>query len=142
MDKLKSFVFLLPMLLPVAVCIPIKSSDERSNGVVDEPETSFGNFTDSISRSALEQYVRDLYEEYASESGKLRYGADKPTDVWCFPDKGNACISASSYIIASTYMLHPSPCRCCPGILSSKTREEHKVCIIHTLLFPVEFYGS
>ena len=87
MDKLKSFVIVLLMLFPEAICMPLESSDERTNGVANEAETSLRNFT---SGSTLGQYVRDLYEEYTSESGKLQYGADKPTDVWCFPDKGIA----------------------------------------------------
>jgi hypothetical protein len=88
MDELKSFVIVV-MLLPIAFGIPVEQ--RRADGMADEPETSIsfprrvGNAT---SKSTLEQYVRDLYEEYASESaGKLRYGDDKPTDIWCFPDK-------------------------------------------------------
>lgn len=55
--------------------------------MADEPERFRRRVGNLNITSTLEQYVHDLYEEYASESGKLRYGADKPTDVWCFPDK-------------------------------------------------------
>ena len=90
MDKLKSFVIVLLMLFSEAICVPLESSDERTNGVANEAETAHRNLTDFTSGSTLGQYVRDLYEEYTTESGKLQYGADKPTDVWCFPDKGIA----------------------------------------------------
>lgn len=75
-------------MLGLAFSLPVEQ--RRANGVADEPETSarfrrrVGNLNIT---STLEQYIRDLYEEYASESGRLRYGADKPTDVWCFADK-------------------------------------------------------
>ena len=35
-----------------------------------------------------QEYMRALYEEYADEEGKPRHGGNKPTDVWCFPDRG------------------------------------------------------
>ena len=35
-----------------------------------------------------QQYLRDLYEEYELENLKTRQSTDKPTDIWCFSDKG------------------------------------------------------
>jgi hypothetical protein len=74
---------IISMLLPIAFCTLVEQ--EQTNGMVEEPETSShrraGNMT------PLEQYARDKYEEYVSESGKLRYGVDKPTNVWFLPDK-------------------------------------------------------
>ena len=37
-----------------------------------------------------QEYMRALFEEYADEEGKPRHGGTKPTDVWCFPDRGEA----------------------------------------------------
>ena len=114
MDKLKSFAIVLLMLFSEAICIPLESSDERTNGygVADEAETSLRNFTDFTSGSTLGQYVRDLYEEYTTESRKLQYGADKPTDVWCFPDKGIANFflrNVRGYISVASFPLQMLP---------------------------------
>ena len=74
-------------LFPIAFCI--LEEQQQTNAVVDEPEESFSRYVENLNNtSPMEQYMRDLYKEYASESGKLRYGVDKPTDVLCFPDKG------------------------------------------------------
>ena len=127
-------IFVIVLMLGLAFSLPV--DQRRTNGVVDEPDASprfrrrVGNLNIT---STLEQYVRDLYEEYASESG---YGADKPTDVWCFADKGEIslllCISALFYHSMVTnvlciMVLHPSPHRCCPGTLPSKASKERKV---------------
>ena len=83
---LKLFAIIL-MLFPIAFCI--LEEQQQTNAVADEPETSFPRHVGNLNiTSPMEQYMRDLYKEYASESGKLRYGVDKPTDVLCFPDKG------------------------------------------------------
>ena len=40
------------------------------------------------------QYMRSLYEEsYELENEKTRQTAGKPTDVWCFPDRGELTIA-------------------------------------------------
>ena len=83
MDELKSFV-IISMLLPIAFCTLVEQ--EQTNGMVDEPETSSHRRVENM--TPLEQYARDKYEEYVSESGKLRYGVDKPMNVWFLPDKG------------------------------------------------------
>ena len=81
---LKLFAIIL-ILFPIAFCI--LEEQQQTNAVTDEPETSFPRHMGNIT-SPMEQYMQDLYKEYASESGKLRYGVDKPTDVLCLPDKG------------------------------------------------------
>ena len=83
MDELKLFV-IISMLLPIAFCTLVEQ--EQTNGMVDESETSSHRHAGNI--TPLEQYARDKYEEYVSESGKLRYGVDEPTNVWFLPDKG------------------------------------------------------
>ena len=43
--------------------------------------------------SIPQQYVQELFDEYAFEDGKPRHGTARPTDVWCFPDKGVSSFS-------------------------------------------------
>ena len=124
-------IFVIVLVLGLGISLPVEQ--RRANGVVDEPDASprfrrrVGNLNIT---STLEQYVRDLYEEYASGS---EYGADKPTDVWCFADKGELsfllCILALFYL--SWFQMHYGiaslPHRCCPRTFPTKTREECKV---------------
>ena len=88
-------IFVIVLVLGLGFGLPVEQ--RRADGVVDEPDASprfrrrVGNLNIT---STLEQYVRDLYEEYASGS---EYGADKPTDVWCFADKGELSFLLCSF---------------------------------------------
>ena len=117
--KMRLFAIIL-MLFPITFCI--LEEQQQTNAVADEPETSFPRQVGNLNiTSPMEQYMRDLYKEYAYESGKLRHGIDKPTDVLCFPDKGEF----SSYVLltyfpkcfisvaTSLLLLHLSLHRCC-----------------------------
>ena len=80
-------ITIILMLFAIAFCT--LEEQQKTNVVADEPETSFPRHVGNLNiTSPMEQYMRDLYKEYASESGKLQYRVDKPTNVWCFPDKG------------------------------------------------------
>jgi hypothetical protein len=95
------FIFVIVLVFGLGFSLPVER--RRTNGMADEPERFRRRVGNLNITSTLEQYVHDLYEEYASESGKLRYGADKPTDVWCFPDKGELLFSLLS-LLASFYI--------------------------------------
>lgn len=76
-----------------------------TNSVTDDRETmprfrrKVGNLNIT---TTLQQYMQDLYEEYASESENRE---DKPTDVWCFPDKGELSFPYFMYSSSFTYTI-------------------------------------
>jgi hypothetical protein len=102
MDELKLFV-IVSMLLPIAFCTPIEQ--EQTNGMVDEPEPLSRRGAENM--TPLEQYARDKYEEYVSESGKFRYGVDEPTNVWFLPDKGELYFLSCRLLLFWFIMLFP-----------------------------------
>lgn len=80
-------LILLALMVQLAVSLPVT---QRS--ATDEAETrrrsvrKLGNDTSTTPQ----QYMRDLYEDYIVRSDHFEQELDKPTDVWCFPDKGGA----------------------------------------------------
>lgn len=82
---------ILLLALALAACRPLRQRRTTASATDDVAASQqrlrrkVGNLNIT---STPEQYIRDLYEEYVTDSGTPRSGADKPTDVWCFPDKG------------------------------------------------------
>lgn len=90
-SKARGMVFatrllLLAVFVTLAACLPMRPQETTND---EEELTRFRRKIGHLNiTSTPREYIRTLFDDYAYEDGKPRYGADRPTDVWCFPDKG------------------------------------------------------
>lgn len=148
----------LLVLIALAASRPLKQ--QRTASATDDvaaPQQRLRRRVGNLNiTSTPEQYIRDLYDEYVSESGKPRQGVNKPTDVWCFPDKGeymsilaiitlghaNTCsyrLLVMQFCQIRHILYHSS--RYCQGRLQNEATSELQVCYIHTVCLPVELHS-
>ena len=93
MQTVKQFLILasIVLVLDLSAALPTR---RRSKATADEtPQLQRQRFARRVSglnvTSTPVQYMRALYEDaYELENEKMRQTASKPTDVWCFPDRG------------------------------------------------------
>ena len=73
------------VLLGLSAALPTGRRTEGDESPQLRVARKAGNLNET---STPQQYMRNLYEDYELENSKTRQSTDKPTDIWCFPDKG------------------------------------------------------
>ena len=97
-----SQLLVLALALRLSVSLPAMQRGSSSSSE-EEPRRRLARKVGNLNiTSTPEQYMRDLYEDYEHPSHDL----DRPTDIWCFPDKGelshpNARLFISSHMVNS-----------------------------------------
>ena len=89
-------VLLLFLLAGVAVGLPMPRSTSNDEAL-PRMRRRVGDLN---STSTAHEYMRKLFEEYADEDGKPKHRGNKPTDAWCFLDKGELCCILLETVIA------------------------------------------
>lgn len=89
-------VLLLLLLAGVAVGLPMPRSTSNDEAL-PRMRRRVGDLNIT---STPHEYMRKLFEEYADEDGKPKHDGTKPTDAWCFPDKGELCCILLETVIA------------------------------------------
>lgn len=78
------------MLMPSAA-MPTRGRHHRERDIASttsqQQQERFARSLNATTSTSL-QYMRSLYEEYERENSKPVQSTDKPTDILCFPDKG------------------------------------------------------
>lgn len=88
-------VFLLFLLAGVAVGFPMPRSTSNDEAL-PRMRRRVGDLNIT---STPQEYMRKLFDEYAYEDGRPKHAGSKPTDAWCFPDKGElSCILLETVI--------------------------------------------
>ena len=139
-------LLVLQMMVASIVGLPVHQRHTTSSDDAAEPaRRRFSRKVGNLNiTSSPEQYVRELYDNYVSESN-TRTAANRATDVWCFPDKGEH-IFIPCQSIHGFQVFHFSLCtlfpmhRCSQGDFPAQASQNLQMHSIYTIPLSVELH--
>lgn len=84
----------ITLILGLSAALPTRRRAASETTEEETPQPRFARKVGNLNvTSTPVQYVRDLYEStYEQENERTRQTLGKPTDIWCFPDRGELTI--------------------------------------------------